>query len=912
MVFIVYLGVFFVILAILGAIVVALNFYFERKRLSYLQNEILKTEWKTLSLSVPKENEKGPEAAQNMFAALHGIFRDTLPQDLQPSISFEIIAKPQLITFYVACPSYLVDFVESQIYAQYPEVEIREVEDYTQFSPSSNFAFAELKTTKEDVLPIKTFPNFEVDPLSSITSTLTKLHGNEQLWLQIIIKPLSDTWQKKALSWAEAIKKTGAPPKSESSIISIIKNIFSFFKDILKTFSGAPSPEASKEVQLSSSMQNAIEGAETKSTKLGFLTTIRIVCFAEDTLSAETKIQNLVGSFKQFNTTNLNGFALKTLKINDYNELEKYKKRFLLKDGFILNIEELASVYHLPNVSVQTPKISWAGSKKGEPPRNLPVKGKVAEKDLVIFGKTDFRGIPTEFGILREDRRHHMYLIGKTGVGKSTTIFNMAVSDIKNGEGLAVIDPHGELVESLLDFIPKERLDDVVYFNPADQEYPIAFNLLENVKPELKSIVASGLVGIFKKIWADSWGPRLEYILRNAILALLDHPDATLLGVTKILVDKDFRQEIIKYVKDPVIKEFWISEYEQYDQKFRTEAIAPIQNKVGQFLASPLIRNIVGQKTSTININEIMDKQKIFLINLSKGKIGEDASGLLGAMLITKIQIAALERAAIPPEERKDFYLFVDEFQNFATESFATILSEARKYRLNIIMANQYIAQMDESVRESVFGNVGTLISFRVGPSDAPYLAKEFMPTFEETDLINLDRFHIYLKMSIQGITSPPFSAETLPPIKESFGFKKEVIQKSREKYARHLSKVEKEIYKQAQSKIIEAFEDLVRPKKIRVGDKKFLIRKGTTGHNWYFPLDDSKEDNPDKPQQTLNENEIKNKKEGKIKKESKSLPLRNLIKKALEKEKTKKTDKDYKNKDNISEIDTEKGEIYF
>lgn len=832
--------VYFIFFLVVVGFALGALYYFKQQKLAHFKTETEKTQWAILSLAVPKENEKGPEAAQNMFAALHGILQEKVPEELQPKISFEIVAKSQMISFYVTCPKHLVDFVESQIYAQYPTVEIREVQDYTQFAPKSDFAVAELKTTKEDVLPIKTFPNFDVDPLASLTSTLAKVSGDEQIWVQIIVRPKSDSWQKKAIAWSKSVKTTGQAPGLNLTMGAGIKAAASFGKDLVRAATN-PSAETNtaKEIQLSAPMQAAIEGVETKSTKLGYQTKIRLVSFAKDEIGAQSKIHNIIGSFKQFNTTNMNGFALGKYHFNNQEEFEKYTKRFFLHGGFILNIEELASVYHLPNVSVQTPKISWAGSKKGESPKNLPIKGKAEEEDLVIFGKTDFRGAPTEFGILRNDRRHHIYLIGKTGVGKSTTIHNMAISDIKNGQGLAVIDPHGELVESLLDFIPPERIKDVVYFNPADQDYPIAFNLLEKVKPELKSIVASGLVGIFKKIWADSWGPRLEYILRNDILALLDYPGATLLGVTKILVDKDFRQEVIQNIKDPVIKEFWISEYEQYDQRFRTEAIAPIQNKVGQFLSSPLIRNIVGQKESTLDIDDIMNNKKIFLVNLSKGKVGEDASGLLGAMLITKIQIAALERASIKPEERKDFYLYVDEFQNFATESFATILSEARKYRLNILMANQYIAQMDEAVRESVFGNVGTLISFRVGPSDAPYLAKEFMPTFEETDLINLDRFHIYLKMSIQGITCPPFSAETLPPSQDKIGLADQVIEASRKTYAQPLKKAEKEVHEQAQSKIIEAFEDLVQPKKMKVGEKQFLIRKGTSGHSWYFPLNE-------------------------------------------------------------------------
>lgn len=409
--------------------------------------------------------------------------------------------------------------------------------------------------------------------------------------------------------------------------------------------------------------------------------------------------------------------------------------------------------------------------------------------EVTYFAKTNFRNQTREFGIKRDDRRRHMYIIGKTGMGKSEMIKNMAIQDIHNGNGLAVVDPHGELVEDLLNAVPTSRINDVVYFNPADVDYPLAFNILESIdEPHKKNLVASGLIGIFKKLWADSWGPRLEYLLRNAILALLDYPGATLLGVTRILVDKEYRKKVVSKIKDPVVKSFWTQEYPKYNQQFQVEAISPIQNKVGQFLSLSLIRNIVGQVKSTIDLREIMDNKKILLLNLSKGRIGEDASALLGAMMITKIQMAAMARVDIPENQREDFYLYVDEFQNFVTNSFADILSEARKYRLNLIIAHQYIAQLVTSdstrVRDAVFGNVGTLVTFRVGADDAEFLAKEFTPTFDETDLVNLAKYDIYLKLMIDGVASNPFSATTLPPFpKDQFNAEK-IIKVTRERYA--------------------------------------------------------------------------------------------------------------------------------
>ncbi len=420
----------------------------------------------------------------------------------------------------------------------------------------------------------------------------------------------------------------------------------------------------------------------------------------------------------------------------------------------------------------------------------------LSKNDVTLFAQTTFRNKNQIFGIKTDDRRRHIYLIGKTGMGKTTMMENMIYQDIHNGSGVALVDPHGDFVEKILDFIPSQRINDVVYFNPSDTEYPVALNILESITPEAKNIAASGLIGIFKKLWADSWGPRLEYLLRNAILALMDYPNSTILGVMRILVDKNFRKKVVAKVQDPVVKSFWEDEYTKYSNSFQVEAISPIQNKVGQFLSNSLIRNIIGQVKSSIDIRDVMDNKKILLMNLSKGRIGEDASALLGAMMITKIQLAAMERVNIPEEERQDFFLYVDEFQNFATESFANILSEARKYRLGLTVTNQYIEQLDEKVQAAIFGNVGTLISFRVGASDADALEKEFFPRFTPEDLVNLTKFHIYIKLMIDGIASEPFSAVGLPPLAKKEDNMEKIIKVSRERYAKKRIDVEEKIAK--------------------------------------------------------------------------------------------------------------------
>ncbi|MCD6500697.1 type IV secretion system DNA-binding domain-containing protein [bacterium] len=415
--------------------------------------------------------------------------------------------------------------------------------------------------------------------------------------------------------------------------------------------------------------------------------------------------------------------------------------------------------------------------------------------EINYFGVTTFRNQRKKFGIKLDDRRRHVYVVGKTGMGKTELLKNMAIQDIKQGNGIGFVDPHGEAAEELLDFVPKNRIKDVVYFNPADLNFPIAFNVMEKVDVEHRHLVASGLMGVFKKIWPDVWSARMEYILNNSILALLEYPGSTLLGINRMLADPDYRKKVVDEITDPVIKAFWIREFARYTQRLEAEATAAIQNKVGQFISAPLIRNIVGQTTSSVDMRKVMDDGKILILNLSKGRIGEDASKLLGGLLITKLQLAAMSRVDTPESQRKDFFLYVDEFQNFATESFVNILSEARKYRLSLILAHQYISQMEETVRDAVFGNIGTLISFRVGAEDAEYLEKEFSPEFSAQDLVNLPKYQIYLKLMVDGVAGRPFSAQTLPPFEApEKTFRQEIIKNSRERYATARKTVEEKI----------------------------------------------------------------------------------------------------------------------
>ena len=420
-------------------------------------------------------------------------------------------------------------------------------------------------------------------------------------------------------------------------------------------------------------------------------------------------------------------------------------------------------------------------------------------QEINFFGITNFRNTERKFGIKLDDRRRHFYAIGKTGMGKTEMLKNMAVQDIQNGHGMGFVDPHGEAVEDLLNFVPEERVKDVIYFNPADLEHPVAFNVMEQVGVESRHMVASGIMSVFKKIWPDVWSARMEYILNNVVLALLEYPESTLLGINRMLSDPEYRTLVVEHVGDPVVKAFWTQEYAKYTQRYEVEATAAVQNKVGQFASNPLIRNIIGQTRSSLDMRKAIDERKILLVNISKGRIGEDNSRLLGGLLITKLQLAAMSRVDIPEEQRQDFFLYIDEFQNFATESFVNILSEARKYRLALILSHQYIAQLgtgtEAKVRDAVFGNVGTMVSFRVGAEDAEFLEKEFTPEFLQTDFVNLGKYTIYVKLMIDGVASRPFSANTLPPPQKLEKSNREaIIQSSRETYGTAVAGVEEQI----------------------------------------------------------------------------------------------------------------------
>ena len=750
-----------------------------------------------LVLEIPKANDKSELAAEQLFASLHGILRDkeelTLNNGVQEHLSFEIASVNGQIRFYAWVPRTLRSFVEGQIYSQYPSVQIRkEDEDYVNHEKQHSVVYSsEITLTNSEMLPIKTFQNFEVDPLAGITGALAKLESTgEEVWIQILARPIADNWQKASSLWVKNTKKGKTSFANKFSLV--------WLGGILGALWSPPeanSPAAAPK-EVSERDKTRISEAEKKATKLGYQVKIRLVYLGESTVNARLRMQAIVGTFKQFNSTNLNGFKMSNASF-DKETLTSYRNRLFDKNNFILNIEELASVFHLPHTNVETPNVVWANSKTAEPPSKLPIitGNNAIDENISAFGVTNFRGINHQFGMLRSDRSRHMYIIGQTGAGKTGTLALLALSDIFHGHGYAIIDPHGDFAVDNMRFIPGSRLKDVVYFNPADTAFPLGFNPLEVYDPNQKPNISSEVIGVLKRMFGESWGPRLEYILRYTILALLDRPETTMLDITRMLTDKKFRNETLSYSQDTVVLNFWKVEFASWNDRFVAEAISPVLNKVGAFTANPIIRNIIGQPKSTFSIRQIMDEGKILIVNLSKGLIGEDNAAILGAFLVTKIQLAAMSRSDIARiEDRRPFYLYVDEFQNFATDSFATILSEARKYGLNLAVANQYIGQMSETVRDAVFGNVGTMLSFRVSADDAPILAKQFEPQFESNDLLQMHNRNFVINMVIKGEKSPAFNATTLTLPSPQMDNTGRIIENTRRNYSRSRSEVEKEI----------------------------------------------------------------------------------------------------------------------
>jgi len=661
----------------------------------------------TLFLKLPRNIEVTPEAAKTFLSALTGINSVSFFQKLTgvnaPALSLELTAINQQIRFQITCDAELSAFVQTQLQSNYPLVVIEKVQDPLEGQP---LVMKELTLAKGSYYPIGTYDKFaDVDPMSSVLSVLSKAEPTELIVVQIALEATSSGWQKNGASYADHGTKNEV---------------------------GTWSPRPDKMI------------ITEKISYPGFKTSVRLI-------SNQTKsLMELVSSFGVYNRADGNHFKNKKSLFKAPNVKDALLRK--VTDNTILNVMELATIWHMPSDKIKVSGIAWGTKVLSEPPENLPSATSATEEDkqhIDFFARTIFKNRDTIFGIKDIDRRRHIWAIGKTGTGKSTLIANMAIDDIKKGRGIAVIDPHGDLCDIILNYIPASRINDVIYFNPADKDYPIVINPLEVTNKEEAELVVSGIVSIFNKIFGFSWGPRLEYILRNSLFTLAQIPNSTLKDVPLLLTNKSFRLRIEETLTDETMKQFWRDEFDKMPEKLQQEAISPILNKVGQFVTSPLIRTVIGQPKSSISLDDVMNSGKILLANLSQGRLGEDNAALLGAMLITKFQLAAMHRVAMPEEQRRDFYLYVDEFQNLATGSFIKIMSEARKYRLNIMLANQYMAQIPEEVTKAILGNAGTVMTFAVGAGDAEVLNKEFTEVFTTQDLINLDKYQIAAKMTI-------------------------------------------------------------------------------------------------------------------------------------------------------------------
>lgn len=699
----------------------------------------------TLLLKLPRNTEITPEAAQTFLAALTQINSVSSLQKLfgtKPhALALEIAVVNQQIIFQITCSNELVSFVETQLQGNYPLAIIQKGDDPLF---GKDIEAKSLKLKQGSYYPIAVYTAFtDIDPLSSVLSVLSKADTDETALVQFALESTSSSWQGYGASFGEKGTKNEDGSYSPRSDQSIIKEKISY---------------------------------------PGLKVSVRIASTRKETL------KELSSSFGVFTRADGNSFSVKKPSfLGRRNVVESLLARSVT-DNQILNILELATLWHLPSEKIKIPTIAWGSSVLSEAPENLPNALSITEEEKLginFFAKTLFKNKDTIFGVKDIDRRRHIWTIGKTGTGKSTLIANMAIDDLKKGRGLAVIDPHGDLCEILLNYIPKSRINDVVYFNPADKNFPIVINPLEVTNKEEAELVVSGIVSIFNKIFGFSWGPRLEYILRNSLLTLSDVPNTTLKDIPLLLTNQSYRNGVVDKIKDPTLKSFWVDEFDKMPPNLQKESISPILNKVGQFVTSPLIRTVIGSPKSSISLDDVMNGGKILLANLSQGRLGEDNAALLGAMLITKLQLAAMHRVDMPEEQRRDFYLYVDEFQNFATGSFIKIMSEARKYRLDIMLANQYMAQIPEEVQKAILGNAGSIIAFSLGASDASILFKEFAEVFTEQDLINLSRYQIAIKLTIDGYSTRPFLAHTLPlPISKNQN-KDKVIRISRERWSK-------------------------------------------------------------------------------------------------------------------------------
>lgn len=714
----------------------------------------------TLLVTIPRDTEVTPEMAATFLSTFPRMLKtswfDTLIKGIPvPTIAFEVGVWEQKIRFLLTCNTQFVQFVTAQIQSTYPLAMITPIEDPLP-GLAPGLKVGELRLSAASFYPLKTWSDFrDTDPMTSYLSVLSKAEPGEVIWLQFALGAAAGNWQSLGQQAIDRGRSGDA------------------------RYSGGPGGKGGYTSQKQALPE--ARGIQDKISQAGFSLTLRIAT------NKPGRLAELAAVFGVYGRPDGNSFSLAQPLFS----ASKWQQNLLERRGSskkIVNLTEMATLWHLPSEKVKIPMIVWGSAVFSEPPDNLPVADGASEEEkakINFFGRAIYKNRDLIFGIKDADRRRHVWAIGKTGTGKSTFIANMAIDDLKKGRGIAVIDPHGDLSEILLNYIPASRINDVVYFNPVDRERPVRLNVLEVKNPAQRELVVSGIVAIFNKLYGHSWGPRLEYILRNTLLALSEAGNATLADVPRLLTDRGYRQAVVSKLQDEVIRRYFEQEFDRMPDKLMQESISPILNKVGQFVSSPLIRQVIAAPQSSIDMEDIMNESKILIANLSQGMLGEDNAALIGAMLITKFQLASMNRVQIAEEERRDFYLYVDEFQNFATTSFIKILSEARKYRLSLMMANQYMAQIPIEVQKAILGNAGTIASFTIGAEDARLIMKEFGDVFTDKDLVNLENFQIALRLMVDARSGRAFLAKTLPLPASVNQNRDKVIRVSRERWGR-------------------------------------------------------------------------------------------------------------------------------
>ncbi|MFA5828739.1 MAG: DUF87 domain-containing protein [Candidatus Shapirobacteria bacterium] len=724
----------------------------------------------TLMVAVPQDNEIKIDAMEQIISSFSTMYKSAKFKFLQtyvaqPNLSLEIVGTAQDIRFYICTPKKLQDLVEKQVYSVYAGADVRQVDEPNIFTEDGKVEYVWLALKKLPHYPLKTYKEIPTDPMAAVTSALSKLSTGETVAIQLVLSPTDGSWAKAGRSFISSTKKSEANPEKASYKVDA----------------------------------RQLEAVENKAGRQGFETVIRIVSCAPSSEVAKLNISNIKACFGQFespwNKLSSKKMYLKSFFVDDF--IYKYPVVYWFKNKTILSTDEIASIFHFPNKSIETPNIYWLKAKKAPAPNEAVQEG-------LYIGDNVYRGITKKVCMTASDRQRHFYIVGQTGVGKSWLLADMALQDIKAGKGVCFIDPH-DTFESILERIPPERVEDVIYFDPSMVNRPMGFNVMECEREDQKDFVTSSIINLMYKLY-DPYktgivGPRFEHAIRNIMLTVMAEPGATFIEIVRCLTDPTYVQAMLPKVNDPMVKRYWTDQIAQTSDFHKSEVLDYIVSKFGRFITNTMMRNIIGQSTSSFNFRKAMDEGKILIINLAKGTIGEENSAFLGLVLIPKILIAAMSRQDTPEANRKDFYLYVDEFQNFATQDFAVILSEARKYHLNLIVANQFISQMDDEVKNAVFGNVGTISTFRVGVADAGFLVRQFQPEFNEHDLLNLGTGEIYMKTMLNGVPQSPFSVRVAAVEKKKPGNPKlaEMIkQLSSMKYGRPREIVEAEIAKRA------------------------------------------------------------------------------------------------------------------